>query len=216
VLTEADKRALDARIAALEARTGVQVVTAVVPRADAYPELAWTAFALGASLAGLVVVVLDIVRPAWMSGTVALSHVLPVLGAGLVAAILVACVPALAHLLLGRARAAGETRQFAQSLFLERDLGRTKARTAVLLVVARFERRVELVADHGHDGRIAADEWRTVVDAATAGLARGDGAAALLAALDRLEALLASHGFAASRGTPADDLPNAPLEVSGP
>ena len=215
MLTEADTRALDARIAALEARTGVQVVTAVVPRADAYPELAWTAFALGASLAGLVVV-LDIVRPAWMSGYVALSHVLPVLGAGLVAAILVACVPALAHLLLGRARAAGETRQFAQSLFLERDLGRTKARTAVLLLVARFERRVELVADHGHDGRISSDEWRTVVDAATAGLARGDGAAALLAALDRLEALLASHGFAASSGTPADDLPNAPLEVSGP
>jgi len=216
VLTEADKRALDARIAALEARTGVQVVTAVVPRADAYPELPWTAFALGASLAGLVVVVLDIAQPAWMTGDVALSHVLPVLGTGLLAAILVAWVPALAHLLLGRARAAGETRQFAQALFLDHDLARTRTRTAVLLLVTLFERRVELIADHGHDGRIGADEWRTVVDAATSGLARGDGTAALLAALDRLEALLASHGFAATGAAPADDLPNTPLEVAGP
>jgi putative membrane protein len=216
VLTEADKRALDARIAALESRTGVQVVTAVVPRSDSYPELPWTAFALGASLAGLVVVVLDIVRPAWMTGYVALSHVLPVLGAGLLAAILVARVPALAHLLLGRARAAGETRQFAQAIFLEHDLARTKARTAVLILVTLFERRVELVADHGHDGRIGADEWRSVVDAATSGLARGDGTAALLAALDRLESLLASHGFTAADAVAADDLPNAPLEVAAP
>jgi len=215
VLTEADKRALDARIGTLEARTGVQVVTAVVPRADAYPELAWTAFALAASLAGLVVVALDVLRPAWMTGYVALSHVLPVLAAGLLAAVLVAWVPPLAHLLLGRARAARETRRFAQSLFVERDLGRTKARTAVLLLVARFERRVELIADHGHDGGIGAGEWRSVVEAATAGLARGDGCAALLAALDRLEALLASHGFVASAAAAADDLPNAPLEVSG-
>ena len=215
MLTEAEKRALDTRIAALEASTGVQAVTAIVPRADAYPELTWTAFALAASLAGLAVVVLDLVRPGWMGADVALSHVLPVLGAGALAALAAWAVPPFARLFLGGARAAGETRQLAQRVFLEHDLGRTRARTAVLLLVARFERRVELVADRGHDGHVGADEWRGVVDAATAGLARGDGAAALLAALDRLEALLLAHGLRPQPGA-SDELPNATIEVARP
>jgi putative membrane protein len=216
VLTEATKRTLDARITALEAATGVQVVTAIVPRADAYPELPWTAFALAASLAGLVVVALDLLRPDWMSDYVALSHVMPVLGAGALAAVAVAVVPALARLFVRPARAAHATRRLAQCLFVDHDLGRTQGRNAVLLLVARFERRVELVADHGHDGRIARDDWRAVVDAATAGLARGDGAGALLAALDRLEAVLAAHGFRPAADALPDELPNATIEVASP
>src|SRR6266478_3032193 len=41
--------AIDRRIAAVEAHTGVQVLAAVVPRSDSYVELPWKAFALGAS-----------------------------------------------------------------------------------------------------------------------------------------------------------------------
>src|SRR5205085_9273117 len=99
-------------------------------------------------------------------------------------------------------------------LFLEHGCDRTRARTAVLLLVARFERRVELVADSGFGERITPADWRGELDATTAGLARGDCAGALLAGLARLEALLLERGFAAD-GAAADELPDAPLEATG-
>jgi len=214
VLTEQDKKAIEARVARLEAATGVQVVTAVVDRADAYPELAWKAFALAASLAALAVVAADVLRPDWMTAYAALTHVLPVLGAGALSALVVEFIPAYARWFLRAHRRDGETRQCAESLFLEHDLCTTRARTAILLMVARFERKVELVADCGFRGRIAPAEWGTVIDVTAAGLARGEGARALLAGLDRLEALLGERGYGAGSAA-GDALPDAPIEASG-
>ena len=57
MLNAAEREAIDARVAAIEAATGAEVVTAVIGKADAYPELPWTAFAAGASLAALGAVV---------------------------------------------------------------------------------------------------------------------------------------------------------------
>ena len=138
----------------------------------------------------------------------------PVLGAGAVSALCAAFVPAYARLFLRAPRRDAETRQCAESMFIDHDLSCTHARTAVLLLVARFERKVELVADTGFRGRIAPAEWDTVVDATTAGLARGEGARALIAGIDRLEALLTERGFRAGsqRGIA---LPDAPIEAAG-
>ena len=55
-LDQGESAALEQAIAALEAQTGVQLVTAVIGKADSYVELPWKAFALGAALAGLVLV----------------------------------------------------------------------------------------------------------------------------------------------------------------
>src|SRR5581483_12495560 len=95
-----DKEALTARVAQVEARTGVQVVTAVVDKADHHPELPWKAFALAASLAGLLVVALDLLRPDWTGAYVALVHVLPVLGAAGASALAAVLVPGYARLFL--------------------------------------------------------------------------------------------------------------------
>ena len=43
----------------------MQLVTAVIGKADSYVELPWKAFALGAALAGLVLVVADALSPRW-------------------------------------------------------------------------------------------------------------------------------------------------------
>jgi putative membrane protein len=214
LLSEAEKQAVTARVARVEAATGVQVVTAVAAKADAYPELVWIAFALAASLAGLAVVVLDLLRPDWMGAYAALTHVAPVLGLAAASALGAVFVPRYARLFLRDTRRDVEVRQYAQCLFLDHDLCRTHARTAVLLLVARFEHKVELVADAGFRERVARADWQSVVDATTAGLARGDCAAALLAGLDRLEALLRERGYVA--GAPGDELPDAPLTAGAP
>ena len=211
MLSEGDKQAIVARVARAETATGVQIVTAVVDRADAYPELVWKAFALAASLAALAVVAFDVLQPDWMTAYAALTHVAPVLGAGAVSALAAAYVSPYARLYLRPLRRDAETRQCAESMFLDHDLSCTRARTAVLLLVARFERKVELVADTGFRGRIAPAEWATVVDVTTSGLASGEGGRALLAGLDRLEALLLERGY---RGGAAAGvtLPDAPIE----
>jgi hypothetical protein len=61
-LTTPEANAIAARIAATEARTGVQVVTTVVGRAARYPEARWKAFALGVSVAALIVGATGILR----------------------------------------------------------------------------------------------------------------------------------------------------------
>ncbi len=55
----AEAAAIERGVAAVEARTGVQIVAAVVPRSDTYPELAWRAFALGTSFAALLALMID-------------------------------------------------------------------------------------------------------------------------------------------------------------
>ena len=56
-----------------------------------------------------------------------------------------------------------EVRQFAHAFFLERQLFRTKRRLGILILVARFEHRVEVCADIGYDGRIAPAEWGSLI-----------------------------------------------------
>jgi uncharacterized membrane protein len=214
VLSEADKQVVVARVVRLEAATGVRVVTAVVPRADAYPEIAWKAFALAASLAALAVVAADAWRPDWISASAALLHVMPVLVAGALSAACAAFVPGYARMFLHAPRRDGEVRQCAESMFLDHDLASMPARIAVLILIARFERKVELIADRGFRGRIAPAEWSSVVDATAALLAQRAPAAALVAGLDRLETLLCDRGFIAAHGSaclPAD----APIEATG-
>ena len=67
ILTPADSQAIERASRALERAIGVEVVTIVVGKCDVYPEIVWKAFALGASLAALVVVVGDVVRPDWVT-----------------------------------------------------------------------------------------------------------------------------------------------------
>ena len=210
MLQAAQKEAIVARVAAVERATGVQVVTAVVPRAHAWPEAVWAAFALAAALAGLGVVLLEQAWRAWPAAGIVLVAVAIVLGAGAASALLAIVLPAYARQFTGSAQRDAEVRRCARLVFHEHGLSHTRGRCGVLILVACFERRVEVVADRGFDGRIAPAEWNGVVSATAGALQRDDAGAALLAGLDRLEALLLGHGFA---GSGANELPDAPLEI---
>ena len=109
---------LDALVARLESATGVQIVPAIVGKADTYPEVPWTAFGLGAAFSSLALVVSDRLRPEWATASTAATHAVVVLGTGAVCALLAAFVPAVARLLLYRRRADAEVRQYAESMFL--------------------------------------------------------------------------------------------------
>src|SRR5450631_4346178 len=110
-LTRTEADAIEARTASLEAHAGVQVVTAVVGKADHYVELPWKAFALGAVLAALAVVMADLLRPDWVGAHVALMHVVTILGVGGANALLAIFVPAYARVFLTNLRRDTEVRE---------------------------------------------------------------------------------------------------------
>jgi putative membrane protein len=189
-------------------------VPAIVGRADSYPEIPWKAFGLGASLAALGLVVSDALRPQWVTATTAIVHVVAVLGVAAACALVAGFVPPLARVLLNHRRADGEVRQFAQALFLRRAIFATRGRTGLLVLVSLFERRIEIVADTGFDGRIADGDWHNVIARMTPHLRRGHAFDALRDALGAVETLLTSKGFRPVEGA-ADELPNATLEERG-
>jgi putative membrane protein len=215
ILTPAEANAIEARVAKVEARTGAQVVAAVVGKSNTYPQLPWKAFALGAAVAGFGVVLADWLRPDWTIGYAALLHAVAILGAGATFALLVVFVPAFARLFLRPPRRDLEVRRHAESLFLKRELFGTRERNGVLLLVSLFERRVEIVQDVGFRGRVSAAEWHQAIARMTPLLHAGRPAEAVQEGLAAIELLLTAKGFSAQPGE-RNELPDRPIEERGP
>lgn len=213
-LAAAEAAAIDQMVARVESRTGVQIATAIVRRSDAYTELPWKAFALGTSLAALALVAADAWNPQWATASTALLLAVATLLSGMALAGAAMFTPSFARLLLRGHRAEIEARRYAESLFFRRGLFRTRTRTAVLILVSLFERRIEIVADEGLQSRVSAAEWNGVIARMTPHLRSERPFDAVRDALEAVDALLASKGF---QGDPAadDELPNRTIEEAG-
>jgi putative membrane protein len=199
VVTADEAAAIEKRVAAFEARTGVEVVAAVERRSDLYPEVPWRAFALAASLSALAVLVADMLRADWTTPRTLLVQAVAILGAGAVAALASVFAPAFGRLFIRGGRMEEEVRQRAEAVFLARELFATPGRDAILVLVSLFERRVVVVPDVAWRGRVDRAEWRAVVERMTSPLAQRRLADAFDAGLTAIEALLAAKGIAATR-----------------
>jgi putative membrane protein len=208
-----ESAALEQAIAGLEAQTGVQLVTAVIGKADSYVELPWKAFALGTALAGLVLVVADTLSPRWSGAENALIFAVAILGAGAASALLAVAAPPYARLFLRSSRRDLEVRHYAQAFFLRRELFATRGRTGILLLVSLFERKVEILADVGLHARFDAADWRTVIDAMTPLLRERRCVGALQQGVARIKALLLAKGMTATRG--GNELADRPIQETG-
>jgi putative membrane protein len=214
LLNRAESDAIGALIATVELRTGVQVVVAAIGKSDSYVELPWKAFAVGASVAAFAAVLADLWRPQWVTSETALVFAVIVLGAAAACALLVIFVPPFARLFLRAARGHVEVKQYAQSLFLTRELFRTHGRTAVLILVSEFERRIEILPDVGLHARVSEAEWRRVIDAMAPRLREARPFHALQEGLAAAEHLLVSKGFRGRSGAP-DELSDRPIDERG-
>jgi putative membrane protein len=212
VLTDQERKHLDQRVADVEKRTNAQIVLAIVKRSDSYAELPWKAFALGAGVAGAGAVLLDALRPGWDSRFAVLFAVMVTLAAGAVCALLCIGVPRFARIFLDAHRAEVEVRQYAQSLFLSREVFATRERTGILLLVSMFEQQVIVFPDSGLDKRLSREALQSIVARMTTALAAGQAARALENGLQGLEEYLAVTAFAASSGS---ELPNSIIEEKG-
>lgn len=212
-LDQSESAALEQAIAALEAKTGVQLVTAVIGKADSYVELPWKAFALGTALAALVLVVADALSPRWTGADNALIFAVTILGVGAVSALLAVAAPSYARVFLRATRRDLEVRHYAQAFFLRRELFATRGRNGLLLLVALFERKVEILPDVGLHARFDSADWRTVIDAMTPLLRERRCFGALQQGVARLQALLLAKGMSTAPG--GNELADRPIQETG-
>jgi putative membrane protein len=203
---------LDQRIAEVEKLTGVQIVIAVIERSDAYPELPWKAFALGAAVAGLAVFVQEMVRPGWTSGSEVLLAVALTLATGVTGALLCVYAPAFARLFLDSHRASAEVRQYASSLFLSREMFATRRRTGILLLVSLFERHVVVLPDTGLGQRLSQDDLQVIITRMTTALKKDRVEWALEEGLSSLKDVIAGKAIGESG---ENELPNGIVEEKG-
>ena len=148
-LTDDERERLSKQIAEAEKQTGAQIVLATVKRSDNYAEIPWIAFALGISVAGFLVFLNDVFIVKWITNSVVLISILSTLATGIFLAILTVFSPFLARIFLSKNRSETETRQYAESMFLNREIFATTGRRGVLLLVSLFERQVIILPDKG-------------------------------------------------------------------
>jgi putative membrane protein len=212
VLSETDKARIGARVRQIEGRSGAEIVTVFAERCDHYPEIPWKAFALGAALtaAGLALVIS--LYSDWAGSPLTLALAFSLSG-GLFLMLFTAVLTPFARLFLDRVRAESEARQYAEGLFLQRELFATPARRAVLLLVARFEREVVILPDRGLQETLAPPALDRVIAVMTTRLARGEFASAIEDGLTALEPLLGTPPGTTGGG---NQLPDEPIETRAP
>jgi putative membrane protein len=213
LLTAEERRRIDRCVADFEARTGAQAVAAFVDKSDDYPEIPWKAFALGVSFASLALLAVDLWRPDWPGSARGLIFSTVALSAGGAFALLTLRSRAIARWFLNPARAEAEALQRAQVLFLEHELFRTGRRNALLLLIARFERRIVLLPDRELAARLPADGLHSVIRSVASALREDRWCDGLCDGLDAARDLLVASGIAtAAQGE--NELADAVIEES--
>jgi len=203
------------RVAGLEAASGVEVVTAVIARADSYPEVPWKAFALGASLTALAAAVMALFEPGWEASVAIVETAVAVLAVGGALALGTVWITPFARVFIPAERREAEVRQYGQALFLEHGLHRTRRRDGILVLASLLEHQVVVLADRGVSEKFAAGEIDSVVATVTGALSRESLADALLAGLEQLDGILARHGVRAQAGD-TNELPDTVIQQRGP
>jgi putative membrane protein len=146
-LSDEDRAVLDKRIAEVEKLTGAQIVLATTKRSDSYAEIPWKAFSVGASVSGLIVFITGFLLPLWVTNAAILLSITSVLASGILLTIMTVLCQGFARFFLSSHRKETETLQYAQSLFLSRELFATAGRRGILILISRFERQVVVLPD---------------------------------------------------------------------
>ena len=148
-LTNDEQAGLNKQIVEAEKLTGTQIVLATVKRSDNYTEIPWIAFAFGISVSGFIVVLADLFFFKWISNSLVLISVTAILATGISLAVLAFLSTPVARIFLSKNRSETETRQYAESMFLNRELFATTGRRGVLILISKFERQVVILPDKG-------------------------------------------------------------------
>ena len=211
-LSDTDRTLLDKRIAETEKQTRAQIVLASVVRSDSYAEIPWKAFAFGASISSLAVVILGLFVLGWLTEVLILFSAVVILASGVLLALMTVLFPGFARFFLSPQRKETETLQYAESLFLTNELFSTQDRRGILLLVSQFERQVVILPDTGVRELLDMEVLNELISDMTVQLRRNDLRQALETGLDGIQSAL---GSSVDGGTGKNELSNEIIEEDG-
>lgn len=190
-----------AAVAAIEARTGAEVVVCVRPRSGTYEGSRHAAGAIAAFALLLVFLFHPIeFSVAAMPSGEALAYALAYWFAGRSSH--------LQRLLTPRRVRDGQTALAARAAFFELGVTETKRRVGVLVYASLLEQRVELLGDRGLAPERLGDAWERCADALRASFAHGPATEPFVRALESLGPVL-EHA-APRTNDDTNELPDAP------
>jgi len=194
-LSQKERQQINTLVGAFESDTGIQAVAALTGKADAYPEIPWKAFAIGAALGALAVACFPLVLADWNAASTLAHGAMAIIGAGVLLAAAAAFVPPAGRLFLDRVRAEGEVRQYGLAMFIERQIFCTPERCAILLLVSRYERMAVILPDTGLAQFAPRAELERIAGEMRAALVRRGVAEAFEAGFEGLRALIQVRGY---------------------
>lgn len=100
-------------------------------------------------------------------------------------------------------------RERAAEVFAQLRVWDTEANNGVLLYLLLADHRIEIVADRGYDGRVAAEQWHEVCAGIEARMRAGEPEAAVLYGIEALSTLVATH-FPRTASEDRNELPDRP------
>jgi putative membrane protein len=186
ILSDTDRKLLDKLIAEAEVQTKAQIVLATIRRSDSYAEIPWKAFAFGSSFTAFAVFLLDLLLFKWITDTMVLISVVAILATGGLFVLLTLLFSGFARLFLSESRRETEALQYAESLFLSRELFITEGRRGILLLVSKFERQVVILPDKGVRDRLSAEVMKKIISGMKQSLQKNEVRKALESGLKEL------------------------------
>lgn len=209
IFSDEDLAAIGRAAGGAELGSAGEVVPYIVGRCDDYPEAAWCAAVLGALVAPTALALLELAGSAWRAPLSASWALLGLLGGAALGYLLGATWPALARLLVGPERLARRVHERAETAFLEEEVFATHNRTGILVLVALFEHRAEILADAGIHAAVSQAEWQAIADDLASGIREGRAAEAMIEAIEACGALLREREVHAAAELD-NELPDAP------
>ncbi|MGB7655309.1 MAG: hypothetical protein WBL74_07490 [Novosphingobium sp.] len=222
ILTDADRDAVSAAVAAAEDQSAGEIVTIMADRSDEYHDVAlwWSAFAAMLALAAVGLFwpfysgLIDRVTGAWQSEW----HPGQVMGLALFVAVgkfigmyLILLWRPLRLALVPSALKHRRVRTRAVTSFKIGAERRTHGRTGVLIYLSLAERRAEIVADEAIAGQVQPEVWGAAMASLIGEIREGRAGHGLVLAIEAVGAVLAQHFPRADDDT--NELPDRLIEV---
>jgi putative membrane protein len=221
-LSEADHARVTAAVQAAEARTAGEIVTVVADRSDGYTDVAfaWAALVSLTSLVvlallpdfylGLVDRALDNWQHEWTPREIFTLAAVVAIAKFLGMWLLQLWRPLKFALVLPPIKTA-RTLERAIDLFKVGAERRTHGRTGILIYLSMREHRAHIVADEAIASKVAPETWGEAMAAMLAEIKQGRCADGMIAAVERVGAVLAEHFPRA--GDDTNELPDRLIEI---
>ena len=203
-LTETDHQRVSAAVAAAEAHTSGEIVTVVAAQSDGYSDvtLAWAAFVALTSLVILALLpdfylgLIDMALGGWTHDWTP-GEVFTVAACVAIAKFLGMCLiqqwRPLKFWLIPPPIKTDRTRDRAVDLFKVGAESRTHGRTGVLIYLSMREHRAHIIADEAIAAKVSPQTWGEALSAELVHIREGRIADGMIAAVERVGAVLAEH-----------------------